>query len=74
MAKDKKCIICKEVASDPNSIDLKEWIIDGKTEAIAGETLPVHSKCLSDTLYVERPEGFVYGRITLGKDEEVTNE
>lgn len=67
--KETKCIICRKKASDPNRIQLKEWISDGKSEAIAGETLPVHTKCLSDTLYIERPEGFVYGRITLGKDE-----
>lgn len=50
-------------------VAIKEWIIDGKTEAKEGEQLYIHSECLSDQLYIERPEGFVYGRLTLGKDE-----
>ena len=70
MAKDSKCIICRDNKSRTDSIILKEWIIDGKSDAKLGESLEVHSECLSNSLYVERPEGFVYGRISLGKDEE----
>ena len=67
-----KCIVCKKKTKD--GLEIKEWIIDGKSEAVAGETLQVHPKCLSNQLFIERPEGFVYGRITLGKDEEKTDE
>ena len=46
-------------------VAIKEWIIDGKTEAKEGEQLYIHSECLSNQLHIERPEGFLYGRITL---------
>ena len=52
-------------------VAVKEWIIDGKTEAKEGEQLYMHTECLSDQLHIERPEGFIYGRITVKED---TNE
>jgi len=63
-----KCAICSEETTK-NTIELKEWIIDGKSEAKAGDKVPVHADCLTNSLYIERPEGFVYGRITLHKED-----
>ena len=68
---EKECIICKgeDPKVAPPIIHIKEWIIDGKTEAKHGDKLIVHVSCLDDQLYVERPEGFVFGRISLGKED-----
>ena len=52
-------------------VTVKEWIIDGKNPAKEGVTHSVHSECLSERLYIEKPEGFIYGRVTLpGKKKE----
>tara|TARA_B100001250_G_C19815706_1_gene798223 strand:+ start:861 stop:1070 length:210 start_codon:yes stop_codon:yes gene_type:complete len=64
-----KCIICLE-KKESSMVSVKEWIIDGKSEAIAGEDLHIHAECLSNELCIERPEGFMYGRITLGTENE----
>ena len=82
-----KCVMCFDetkslkwvtmeefLSSDKKASELvaiKEWIIDGKTDAKEGEQLYMHAECLSDQLHIERPEGFIYGRITLGNE---TNE
>ena len=80
-----KCVMCYDeqksakwitmeefLSQDKNASELvaiKEWIIDGKTEAKEGEQLYVHSECLSDQLHIERPEGFIYGRITVKEED-----
>ena len=68
--KENKCIICTDNSNKSSeTIILKEWIIDGKNDAKLGKDLPVHSKCLSNNLYIERPAGFVYGKVAIGKDK-----
>ena len=70
-----KCIICNK-KKGTTDFKIKEWIIDGVNAAKEGVTHSVHSSWLSDRLYIEKPEGFVYGRITLpGKKKEakITN-
>ena len=59
-----KCIICNK-KKGKTDFKIKEWIIDGKNPATEGVTHNVHSECLSGNLYIEKPEGFIYGRITL---------
>jgi len=59
-----KCILCGKKKGKVD-FKIKEWIIDGKNPAKEGVTHSVHSECLSERLYIEKPEGFIYGRVTL---------
>ena len=63
-----KCVICNKKDSN-TAIKLTQWIIGGGNDAVAGKERNVHATCLSGKLYIEEPEGFVYGRIHLEKDK-----
>ena len=61
-----KCLICSEKNKKP-SVILTEWIINKKDEAHEGKKREVHAECLSERLYYEDPEGFIYGRIKINR-------
>ena len=63
-----KCLICNEKDSK-SSVILTDWIIAEKNgeNAKIGKKKEIHSGCLTEKLYIERPTGFIYGRISIFK-------
>ena len=61
-----KCLICNKKDSK-TSITVTEWIIKDGQDAKIGEDVEIHASCLSKKLYVERPEGFIHGKVAIHK-------
>jgi hypothetical protein len=59
-----KCLICGK--KDKNSsLLVTEWLISPPKEAKLGKDKEIHTDCLSGKLYIEKPGGFVYGKIII---------
>jgi len=62
-----KCLICGKKNKE-SFVSVTEWIIDPPKEATTGKKdMSIHTSCLDNKLYIERPDGFVYGRINIHK-------
>tara|TARA_Y100000310_G_C20656670_1_gene802319 strand:- start:858 stop:1049 length:192 start_codon:yes stop_codon:yes gene_type:complete len=57
-----KCLICSK-KNNKSSVVLTEWIINYKDKAHTGKKVEIHTDCLSDRLYYEKPDGFIYGKV-----------
>jgi|TARA_B100001971_G_C17751605_1_gene315728 hypothetical protein len=61
-----KCLICNKKNSK-SSVSITDWIIKSGENAKMGRKKEIHSSCLTEKLYIERPTGFVYGRVSIFK-------
>jgi len=61
-----KCLICN-TKDDRCAITLTQWLIKEGEEATIGNYREIHSACMSGKLYIEEPDGFIYGRVMLKK-------